>query len=263
MDMKLLELNNVTVSFPSPDGTMLTALEGMSLSVNQGELVAMVGPSGCGKSTALNVLAGQVTPVSGQVRLAGQPVEGMLPSVGYISQADTLLPWRTVLDNVALAMELRGVPKQERREAARALMAKMGLSGFEDNYPRELSGGMKKRAAIARVLAVDPAILMMDEPFGPLDALTKEKLQDEILTLWESTGCTILYVTHDLTEAIALADRVVLVSQRPGHVVREYSIDLPRPRRVMDVKFLPRFVELEQAIWHDLQTELRRGEERA
>lgn len=263
MDMKLLELNNVTVSFPSPDGTLLTALEGMNLSVNQGELVAMVGPSGCGKSTALNVLAGQVTPVSGQVRLAGQPVEGMLPSVGYISQADTLLPWRTVLDNVALAMELRGVPKQERREAARALMAKMGLSGFEDNYPRELSGGMKKRAAIARVLAVDPAILMMDEPFGPLDALTKEKLQDEILTLWESTGCTILYVTHDLTEAIALADRVVLVSQRPGHVVKEYPIDLPRPRRVMDVKFLPRFVELEQAIWHDLQTELRRGEERA
>ena len=258
--MKLLELNNVTVSFPSPDGTMLTALEGMNLSVNKGELVAMVGPSGCGKSTALNVLAGQVTPVSGQVHLAGQPVEGILPSVGYISQADTLLPWRTVLDNVALAMELRGMPKKERREAARDLMAKMGLTGLENNYPRELSGGMKKRAAIARVLAVDPAILMMDEPFGPLDALTKEKLQDEILTLWESTGCTILYVTHDLTEAIALADRVVLVSQRPGRVVREYPIDLPRPRRVMDVKFLPRFVELEQAIWHDLQTELRRGE---
>ena len=244
--MKLLELNNVTVSFPSPDGTLLTALEGMDLSVNKGELVAMVGPSGCGKSTALNVLAGQT-------------VEGMLPSVGYISQADTLLPWRTVLDNVALAMELRGVPKKERREAARALMAKMGLAGFENNYPRELSGGMKKRAAIARVLAVDPAILMMDEPFGPLDALTKEKLQDEILTLWESTGCTILYVTHDLTEAIALADRVVLVSQRPGRVVKEYPIDLPRPRRVMDVKFLPRFVELEKAIWNDLQKELSQG----
>ena len=258
--MKLLELNNVTVSFPSPDGTRLTVLDGMDLSVNKGELVAMVGPSGCGKSTALNVLAGQVTPVSGQVRLAGQTVEGKLPSVGYISQADTLLPWRTVLDNVALAMELRGVPKKERREAARALMAKMGLSGFENNYPRELSGGMKKRAAIARVLAVDPAILMMDEPFGPLDALTKEKLQDEILSLWESTGCTILYVTHDLTEAIALADRVVLVSQRPGRVVREYPIDLPRPRRVMDVKFLPHFVELEKAIWHDLQKELDQGE---
>lgn len=259
--MKLLELNDVTVSFQSPDGSRMTALRDMSLSVEQGELVALVGPSGCGKSTALNVLAGQVRPVSGQVRLAGEPVKGVSPSVGYISQADTLLPWRTVLDNVALAMELRGVEKRERREAARGLMARMGLSGFEDNYPRELSGGMKKRAAIARVLAVDPAILMMDEPFGPLDALTKEKLQDEILALWESTGCTILYVTHDLTEAITLADRVVLMSARPGRVVREYPIDLPRPRRVMDVKFSPRFVELERAIWQDLQRELLRGEE--
>lgn len=258
--MKLLELNDVTVSFQSPDGSRMTALRDMSLSVEQGELVALVGPSGCGKSTALNVLAGQVRPVSGQVRLAGEPVKGVSPSVGYISQADTLLPWRTVLDNVALAMELRGVEKRERREAARELMARMGLSGFEDNYPRELSGGMKKRAAIARVLAVDPAILMMDEPFGPLDALTKEKLQDEILALWESTGCTILYVTHDLTEAITLADRVVLMSARPGRVVREYPIDLPRPRRVMDVKFSPRFVELERAIWQDLQGELHREE---
>ena len=258
--MKLLELKDVTVSFPSPDGSRMTALRDMSLSVEQGELVALVGPSGCGKSTALNVLAGQVRPVSGQVRLAGEPVKGVSPSVGYISQADTLLPWRTVLDNVALAMELRGVGKQERRAAARDLMARMGLSGFEDNYPRELSGGMKKRAAIARVLAVDPAILMMDEPFGPLDALTKEKLQDEILALWESTGCTILYVTHDLTEAITLADRVVLMSARPGRVVREYPIDLPRPRRVMDVKFSPRFVELERAIWQDLQGELHREE---
>ena len=258
--MKLLELNDVTVSFQSPDGSRMTALRDMSLSVEQGELVALVGPSGCGKSTALNVLAGQVRPVSGQVRLAGEPVKGVSPSVGYISQADTLLPWRTVLDNVALAMELRGVEKRERREAARGLMARMGLSGFEDNYPRELSGGMKTRAAIARVLAVDPAILMMDEPFGPLDALTKEKLQDEILALWESTGCTILYVTHDLTEAITLADRVVLMSARPGRVVREYPIDLPRPRRVMDVKFSPRFVELERAIWQDLQGELHREE---
>ena len=195
--MKLLELNDVTVSFQSPDGSRMTALRDMSLSVEQGELVALVGPSGCGKSTALNVLAGQVRPVSGQVRLAGEPVKGVSPSVGYISQADTLLPWRTVLDNVA---------------------------------------------------------------FGPLDALTKEKLQDEILALWESTGCTILYVTHDLTEAITLADRVVLMSARPGRVVREYPIDLPRPRRVMDVKFSPRFVELERAIWQDLQGELHREE---
>lgn len=256
----MLELNNVTVSYPSADGSDLTALNGMTLTVRQGELAALVGPSGCGKTTVLNVLAGQIKPSAGSVRLAGEPVRGMLPSVGYISQADTLLPWRTVLDNVALAMELRGVPRKDRRDRARGLMASMGLSGFEDSYPRELSGGMKKRAAIARVLAVDPAILMMDEPFAPLDALTRQKLQDDILSLWETTGCTILYVTHDLTEAITLADRVVLMSARPGRVIRTYPIDLPRPRRVMDVKFTPRFVELEQAIWRELEDQLRQAE---
>ena len=256
----MLELNNVTVTYASADGSVLSALDGMSLSVRQGELVAMAGPSGCGKTTVLNVLAGQVKPSAGSVMLAGAPIQGMLPSVGYISQADTLLPWRTVLDNVALAMELRGISRPERRERARELMAAMGLSGFEDCYPRELSGGMKKRAAIARVLAVDPAILMMDEPFAPLDALTRQKLQDDILSLWETTGCTILYVTHDLTEAITLADRVVLMSARPGRVVRTYPIDLPRPRRVMDVKFTPRFVELEQSIWQELQDQLRQAE---
>lgn len=256
----MLELNNVTVSFPASGGRPVTALSGMELSVSQGELVALVGPSGCGKTTVLNVLAGQVRPQSGSVRLAGEPVKGVLPSVGYISQADTLLPWRSVLDNVALAMELRGENKKNRREKARDLMARMGLAGFEDSWPRELSGGMRKRAAIARVLAVDPAVLMMDEPFAPLDALTRQKLQDDILALWESTGCTILYVTHDLTEAITLADRVVLMSARPGRVVNTYTIDLPRPRRVMDVKFSPRFVELEKTIWEDLSHQLRAAE---
>ena len=261
--VSLLELKEVTVSFAFPDGRpALLALNQVNLSVAQGELVALVGPSGCGKTTALNVLAGQVVPTSGQVRLAGEPVQGILPSVGYISQADTLLPWRTVLDNVALAMELRGVPKSQRQETARALMKSMGLEGFEQSYPRELSGGMKKRAAIARVLAVDPAILMMDEPFAPLDAFTRQRLQDDILSLWENTGCTILYVTHDLTEAITLADRVVLMSARPGRVVREYPIDLPRPRRVMDVKFSPRFVELERAIWQELEAQLPQEEGR-
>ena len=255
--MPLLELENVSVSFPQKKGRPpLIALEDMALCVEEGELVVLVGPSGCGKTTVLNVLAGQISPVVGQVRLAGEPVNGVLPSMGYISQSDTLLPWRTVLDNVALAMELRGIPKTQRRERARVLMAKMGLAGFEENYPRELSGGMKKRAAIARVLAVDPAILMMDEPFAPLDALTRQRLQDDLLSLWESTGCTILYVTHDLTEAITLADRVVLLSHRPGRVVGEYPIDLPRPRRVMDVKFSPQFVALEKAIWQDLRAQM-------
>ena len=243
----MLELNNVTVTYPGGAGS-LTALDHMDLQVDRGELVALVGPSGCGKTTVLNVLAGQVKPAAGTVRLAGEPVKGVLPSVGYISQADTLLPWRSVLDNVALAMELRGVDKATRRERARALMAQMGLAGFEESWPRELSGGMRKRAAIARVLAVDPAILMMDEPFAPLDALTRQRLQDDILSLWETTGCTIL------------SDRVVLLSARPGRVVGTYAIDLPRPRRVMDVKFSPRFVELEKTIWSALSRELAAAE---
>ena len=255
--MALLELENVSVSFASRNGQPpLLALHNMNLAVEKGQLVALVGPSGCGKTTVLNLLAGQITPTEGQVRLDGAPVKGLLPSLGYISQADTLLPWRTVLDNVALAMELRGIPKSQRQETARSLMEKMGLKGFELSYPRELSGGMKKRAAIARVLAVDPSILLLDEPFAPLDAFTRQRLQDDMLSVWEATGSTILYVTHDLTEAITLADRVILMGTRPGRLVKEYSIDLPRPRRVMDVKFSPHFVELERDIWQELEAQL-------
>lgn len=257
--MSFLELQDVSVSFPSAgkEGALL-AVEGLNLSIRPGELVAMVGPSGCGKTTALNVLAGEIVPTAGSVRLMGQPIAGMLPSMGYISQADTLLPWRTVLDNVALAMELRGIPKRERRRIAQEKMQQLGLGGFEQSYPHELSGGMKKRAAIARILAIDPKVLMMDEPFAPLDALTRQRLQDGILKLWEDSGITIVYVTHDLTEAITLADRVVLFSGRPGRVVREYPIDLPRPRRVMEVKFSPDFVALERRIWQDLRAELEK-----
>jgi NitT/TauT family transport system ATP-binding protein len=254
----MLELQGVDVDFPFPDRGELPVLSGCSLSVEQGELVALVGPSGCGKSTSLNVLAGQVIPKAGNALVGGQPVAGLPASLGYISQADTLLPWRTVEDNVALGLELRGMGKQARREKARDLMARMGLTGFEKSWPHQLSGGMKKRAAIARVLSLDPQVLLMDEPFAPLDALTRQRLQEEILSLWERTPRTILYVTHDLGEAITLADRVLLMSARPGKIVGEYAIDLPRPRRVMDVKFSPRFARLEQEIWQDLKGELEK-----
>jgi NitT/TauT family transport system ATP-binding protein len=254
----MLELQGVDVDFPFPDRGELPVLSGCSLSVEQGELVALVGPSGCGKSTSLNVLAGQVIPKAGKALVGGQPVAGLPASLGYISQADTLLPWRTVEDNVALGLELRGMGKQARREKARDLMARMGLTGFEKSWPHQLSGGMKKRAAIARVLSLDPQVLLMDEPFAPLDALTRQRLQEEILSLWERTPRTILYVTHDLGEAITLADRVLLMSARPGKIVGEYAIDLPRPRRVMDVKFSPRFARLEQEIWQDLKGELEK-----
>ena len=255
----VLECKDLSVSFSFVDGKRLPAVEGLNLSVRQHEFVALIGPSGCGKTTTLNAMAGLVPPDSGELLRKGKPVKGVGEEIGYISQADTLLPWKNVLDNVALGLELRGVPKSQRQEKAKVLIDRMGLNGFEKSYPHELSGGMKKRVTIARVLAIDPEMLFMDEPFGPLDAFTKEKLQDEILELWEGTTQTIVYVTHDLTEAIALADRVVLFSARPGRVIREYSIDLKRPRRVMDVKFEDRFVELEKAIWTDLRGELERA----
>lgn len=258
----LLEVKDLSIAFSFvAGGPRVPAVEGMNLSVREHEFVALIGPSGCGKTTTLNAMAGLISPDAGQVLLKGAPVTGVSAQVGYISQADNLLPWRTVLENVALGLELRRVPKKRRQETARELISRMGLEGFEKSYPHELSGGMQKRVSIARVMAIDPAVLFMDEPFGPLDMFTKEKLQDDLLALWEGSGKTIVYVTHDLTEAISLADRVVLVSARPGRVRAEYPIDLPRPRRVMDVKFSPRVVDLEKAIWEKLRHELARAEE--
>ncbi len=252
----ILSLKDVTVSFPSVDAPLVLAVEGLCLSVSPREFLALIGPSGCGKTTTLNAMAGLVPIDAGEVLFEGKPVRGVSDRVGYISQSDHLLPWRTVLDNVALGLELRGVSKALRFEKARALIAGIGLSGFETNYPHELSGGMKKRVTIAQVLAIEPEVLFMDEPFGPLDAFTKEKLQDDILALWEELQQTIVYVTHDLTEAIALADRVALIGGRPGRVQQTYDIALPRPRRVMDVKYSPEFIALEQRIWADLRQTL-------
>ena len=252
----ILEMKNVTISLPSVDAPPVLAVEQMSLSIHEREFLALIGPSGCGKSTTLNAMAGLIPIDSGEILLGGQPVNGINERVGYISQADNLLPWKTVLDNVALGLELRGVSKKLRHAKARELIHSMGLSGFETNYPHELSGGMKKRVTIARVLAIEPEVLFMDEPFGPLDVFTKEKLQDDILTIWEQSNQTIVYVTHDLPEAIAMADRVVLISARPGRVQEEYPVHLNRPRRVMDVKFEDPFIQLEKRIWTDLRSEL-------
>ena len=252
----VLELRNIRISYSSVDAPPVLAVEHLSLCVREGEFLALIGPSGCGKSSTLNAMAG-LTPVdAGELLLRGVPVRRISDRVGYISQADHLLPWRTVLDNVALGLELRGVSKQLRRKRARELIASMGLGGFETNYPHELSGGMKKRVTIARVLAIEPEILFMDEPFAPLDAFTRERLQEDIMTVWAATSQTIVYVTHDLTEAISLADRVLLFGGRPGQVRGEYPIPLPRPRRVMDAKFEDAFVALEKTIWMDLRAEL-------
>jgi NitT/TauT family transport system ATP-binding protein len=249
----ILELRDVKISFSSVDAPPVLAVEQLSLKVHEHEFLALIGPSGCGKSTTLNAMAGLIPVDSGEIFFSGNPVRGVNERVGYISQADNLLPWKSVLDNIALGLELRGVSKKLRHEKARDLIHSMGLSGFETNYPHELSGGMKKRVTIARVLAIEPEVLFMDEPFGPLDAFTKEKLQDDIMDIWESSNQTIVYVTHDLTEAITLADRVVLITGRPGKVRGIYPIPLPRPRRVMNIKFDDAFVALEKTIWAELE----------
>lgn len=248
-----LELRDINILLPSVDAPPFLAVEHLSLSVAQGEFVALIGRSGCGKTSTLNAMAGLVPVDAGEIRLFGAPVSAVSPRMGYISQADNLLPWRTVLDNVTLGLSLRGVSRKERRERGRALLVQMGLSDFEHNYPHELSGGMKKRVAIARVLAIEPDVLLMDEPFGSLDAFTKGQLQNDILSLWAQSGQTVVYVTHDLTEAICLADRVLLISGPPGRVCGEYAVPLKRPRRVMDVRFDEQAIRLERDIWASLR----------
>jgi len=229
------------------------ALDGVSLTVSDGELVSIVGPSGCGKSTMLNVIARLLPPAAGSVRVAGMEGNGASAKIGYMFQKDTLLPWATALDNVYLPMDVQGA-RDSRRAAA--LMEMVGLGGFEHHYPRQLSGGMRKRVQLARLLAQDPEVLLMDEPFGALDAQTRLIIQDEILKIWERSRKTVLFVTHDLQEAIALGDRVVLISARPGRIKAIYRVDLPRPRRVEEAMAHPSFIAMFQEIWASLKQEV-------
>jgi NitT/TauT family transport system ATP-binding protein len=249
-------LSNVTLDYPAPTGGAVRALEHVSLLVQDGEFVSLVGPSGCGKSTILKLISGLLGPTSGRVLLGGQPVNGVPPSVGYMFQSDALLPWATAVENVGVALELRGLPRPERERRAGELMALVGLAGFEGAYPATLSGGMRKRVALARVLAYDPSIYLMDEPFGALDAQTKVQMGGELLRIWDGLDRTILFVTHDIEEAIALSDRVLVMSRRPGRIKSEYRIDLPRPRDFYEVRFTPEFRTLHQAIWRDLAAEV-------
>lgn len=251
-----LKVSGVTHSYCSPAGQMTDALKDVDIGVRDHEFVALVGPSGCGKSTLLNIMAGLVRPSKGQVFLDDVQLTGVTKRIGYMSQADTLMPWRTTLGNVEFALEVQGRPKKERREIARDLIQKAGLVGFEKSYPHELSGGMKKRVAIIRILATASDTLFMDEPFGALDVFTKEMLQDEILKLWQETKKTILFVTHDLAEAITLCDRVILMTARPSTVKTEYAIPLARPRSVLETRFQPEFIELQRLIWNDLRSEV-------
>jgi sulfonate transport system ATP-binding protein len=242
-------------------GRAVPALGGVSLDVEAGELVTIVGPSGCGKSTLLNLISGLLEPSSGAVLYKGTAVRGINTQVGYVTQADNLYPWRTLRENVEFPLEVRGVAGAERRRRAGAFIERVGLGGFEDHYPYELSGGMRQRANIIRTLVYDPELILMDEPFGPLDAQTRLILQDQLLGLWDAARKTIVFITHDLTEAVALADRVVVMTARPGRVKRVCPVPLKRPRDLFHLHDDEQFRVTYDTLWDDLAEEVRRAAE--
>ena len=255
-----VELSGVTKRFLTPGGTAFTALRDVNLAVEPGQFCAVVGPTGCGKSTTLTLVAGLDRASAGVVSVGGRAVDGIVSGTGFMFQADALLPWKTVLANVALGPLFRGIPKKEAHAGAREWLRVVGLSGFEDHHPHQLSGGMRKRVSLAAALINQPSILLMDEPFAALDVQTKAIMHNELLTLWERTRPSVIFVTHDLEEAIALADRVVVMTAGPGTVKGVYDIDLPRPRgAVQEIRFQPRFVELQQQIWQALREEVERA----
>jgi len=236
----VIRLQEVEKTYRTRRGDLVHALAETTLEIGDRELVTLVGPSGCGKSTLLKLVAGLVPPSRGQIRVREQPVTGPFPDVGFVFQQPVLLPWRSVLDNVLFSVEMLGLDLRQYRKPAGDLLELTGLAGFETKYPRELSGGMQQRVAICRALLPDPSLLLMDEPFGALDAMTREEMSLELLRIWEERRKTILFVTHSIPEAIILADRVVVMSPRPGRVARVLRVDLPRPR-TMELEFDPRF----------------------
>lgn len=260
MSSALITLDNIAKSFWRDDRA-ITALSPVSLSIQREEFVALVGPSGCGKSTILNMVAGLLQPTDGRLLYEGKVVGDLNRRVGYMTQKDTLLPWRTVTDNIGSPLELacHKTPKAEREERIRQMIELVGLKGFEKHYPGELSGGMRRRVALARMLIYDPETLLMDEPFGALDAQLKLVMHDEIQRIVGLGRKTVLFVTHDLGEAIALADRVVVFSSRPGRIKAVRAVDLPRPRDVFRIRFTPRFTELNEELWDELKDEVRKG----
>jgi ABC-type nitrate/sulfonate/bicarbonate transport system ATPase subunit len=251
----VLRIEAVRKEFPG-SVTPVVALSAVDLTIERGEFVTLVGPSGCGKSSLLTLISGLAPPSSGRIRIDGRTIDGTDRDVGFITQQDNLFPWRTLIDNVALALELAGAGAAERRREATRWIKRVGLEGFELAYPHQLSGGMRQRANIIRTLIYEPSVILMDEPFGPLDAQTRLSLQALLLSIWESQRSTVLFVTHDLTEAIALADRVVLMSARPGRIVRVDSVDIPRPRDIFYIHDLPEFRRLYDALWRELAVQL-------
>ena len=256
-------IDDVTLRFATPDGNMMTAIRDFTMTVARGEFACVVGPTGCGKSTTLNLITSLLKPTTGQVRVMGQPVAGISRDIGFVFQADALFPWRSVIENVAAGPLYRGAGKKEAYERARNWIARVGLARFEEHYPHQLSGGMRKRVALAQTFINQPKILLMDEPFSALDIQTRTLMQDELLGLWSELKASVVFVTHDIEEAIALADKVYVLTAGPGTVKSVYQIDLPRPRVMADIRYDPQFVEIARVIWDDLREEVQLGQSRA
>jgi NitT/TauT family transport system ATP-binding protein len=253
-------LDDATVAFRLADARLYTAVEKARLSVEHGEFVAIVGPTGCGKSTLLNVAAGLIRPISGAVRIFGSPLTDLNRDAGYLFQADALFPWKTAIDNVAIGLEIKGAPRPHALERAQGWLTAVGLGAFGNRYPHMLSGGQRKRVGLAQVLIRDPKILLMDEPFGPLDAQTRQIMGNLLLQLWNADRKAVLFVTHDLEEAIALADRVVIMSAGPSaRIIGDWRVRLPRPRDILEVRLEKEFHALHREIWSVLKDEVLKG----
>ena len=287
MNTPALDLQAITCTFVSKDapGQRYTAVHDVSLTVGEGEFVSVVGPTGCGKSTLLNVAAGLLAPSSGTVQVFGRPLDGINPRAGYMFQSESLMPWRTALRNVMAGLEFRGMAEADARAQAEDWLKRVGLGGFGDRYPHQLSGGMRKRTSLAQTLALDPDIILMDEPFSALDIQTRQLMENELLDLWAGDARraapsasraplggaaavppggkgrkAVLFITHDLDEAIAMSDRVLVLSAGPAsHPIGEFAVDLARPRDVAEVRSTPRFIELHRAIWDVLREEVLKG----
>jgi NitT/TauT family transport system ATP-binding protein len=252
----LIELIGATKRFPSGTGSVHTAVRDLTMTVQPGEFVAVVGPTGCGKSTTLSLVSGLQPASSGEVRVHGEAVTSIPDGVGYMFQNDAVMPWRSVLDNVASGPRFRGAPKAKAREQAADWIQRVGLAGFEKYYPHQLSGGMRKRVALAQTLVTEPNIMLMDEPFSALDVQTRALMQDELLRLWSGSGAAVIFVTHDLEEAIALADKVVVLTTSPATVKDVFDVDLPRPRKVEELRLTEDFLRIYREVWESLRVEV-------
>ncbi|MGI5488168.1 ABC transporter ATP-binding protein [Microtetraspora malaysiensis] len=258
----VIELVGATKRFRSASGGVHIAVRDLDLTVAAGEFVAVVGPTGCGKSTTLSLVSGLEPPSHGRVAVNGREVTGIPEGVGYMFQADAVLPWRTVLDNVALGPRYRGATTSDARDRARDWVGRVGLGGFEDYYPHQLSGGMRKRVALAQTLVNEPRILLMDEPFSALDVQTRGLMQAELLRLWSGTGAAVVFVTHDLEEALVLADRVAVMTAGPATVKQVFDVRLPRPRDAEEIRLTSDFLDVYREVWESLREEVQITRER-